>query len=185
MSTFPKTKHLMKSMNSPKDVASRDAASRDVARRGGFTLTELIVAATLLVAAMSVVGSLTVRSGRLWQDSRHYRLAIDEVTNHLERLTTLDEDDRVAAIDDLVPSEQIQHTLPNPVLTSELLSDEYGTRLVLSLTWDRPGKSTPVTLVGWVDPSPQTAKSEPKTPEPKTPGTESKTTEPKIGKSPL
>jgi len=135
------------------------AASGRASSRGGFTITELIVAATLLVVIMSVVASLTVRSGRLWQDSRHYRLAVDELSNQLERLISLDEASRAEEITKLSPSTQMLDTLPNPVLTAETLADESGTRLVLHLTWDRLGKSSPVTLVGWVDPLPTETKS--------------------------
>ncbi len=135
-------------------------------RRGGFTITELIVAATLLVVLMSVVGSLTVSSGRLWQDSRHYRLAIDELSNQLDRLTALDEDDLEVALVELAPSSQISSVLSNPILTAESISDENGTRLVLQLAWDRLGKKTPVTLVGWVNPLPtsETATANEETP---------------------
>jgi len=123
-------------------------------RRNALMVTELIVAATLLVVIVTVVGSLTVRCGRLWQDTRHYRLAIDELSNHLERLTTLDEDDLEMAIAGLAPSPEIRSVLPNPVLAAERIADENGNRIVLELAWDRLGKKSPVKLVGWVNPLP-------------------------------
>lgn len=122
--------------------------------RRAFTVTELVVAATLLVTAMSVVAPLAVRSGRLWQDSRHYRLAMEELSNQLERLTALEAVERAAAIVEVAPSPQVSTALPNPVLSVETLTDENGTRLVLRLAWDRLGPSAPVTLVGWIDPLP-------------------------------
>jgi hypothetical protein len=118
----------------------------------GVTVTELVVAAGLLVVVMSVVTSLAVRSGRLQQDSRHYRLAVDELTNQLERLTSLDADSLTDAIGALAPTAYIQTALPNPELTGERISDEHGDRLKLHLVWDRFGKRRPVTLVGWIDP---------------------------------
>jgi len=120
-------------------------------RRSGLMVTELIVAATLLVVLVSVVGSLTVQTGRLWRDARHYRLAIDELSNQLERLTALDAVELKAAIAQLSPSPQIRSALPNPVLSVESLADQHGSRLVLHLSWDRLGKQVPLTLVGWVD----------------------------------
>lgn len=123
-------------------------------RRNGLMVTELIVAATLLVVIVTVVGSLTVRCGRLWQDTRHYRLALDELSNHLEQLTTLDEDDLEVAIAELAPSPQIRSVLPNPVLAAETIADENGNRIVLQLSWDRLGKKSPVKLVGWIDAMP-------------------------------
>jgi len=126
----------------------------NIAKRRGFTMTELVVAATLLTTMMSVVAPLAVRSSRLWQDSRYYRLALEELTNQWEHLASLDEADRPAAIADLTPSTQISAALPNPVLTAETSTDEDGTRVTLSLTWDRLGQNAPVTLVGWVNPLP-------------------------------
>ncbi|NOY41098.1 MAG: type II secretion system protein [Planctomycetes bacterium] len=143
----------------PKRTKGTDGVFRRSTRRCGFTVTELVVAASLLVVVMSVVASLTVRSGRLWQDSRHYRLAIDELSNQLERLTSLDETRLAMAIAELSPSQQVRDALPNPVLSAETLADEDGTRLLLHLAWDRLGKSVPVTLVGWVDPLPSSAAS--------------------------
>jgi hypothetical protein len=115
-------------------------------------ITELVVAAGLLMTAVAVVTPLAVKGGRLWLDSRHYRLAVDEVSNQLERLTALNATDRSAAIASLEPSPQAQRALPRPVLTAETLADEYGERLVVSLNWARPRGSKPVSLVGWIPP---------------------------------
>ena len=136
------------------------------AKRRGFTMTELVVAATLMVAMLSLVAPLAVRSGRLWQDSRYYRLAVEELTNQLELLTSLDEVERTAAIAELSPSSQVSAALPNPVLSAETLTDEDGTRLVMRLAWDRLGDNTAVTLVGWVDPLPSASNSPLRGPKP-------------------
>ena len=115
-------------------------------------MTELIVAAVLLVTAISLLTMFSVRTGKLWQESRHYRLAVEELTNQLERLTSLDEaeiDDRLV---DLEPSAEIQAVLPNPRLSGEKVADDHGTRVVVQVTWDRPGRAKPVSLVAWIAP---------------------------------
>ena len=147
-------------VSSESRIVSKTAGTlRRAARHDGFTVTELLVAATLLIAIMPVVASLTVRSGRLWQDFRHYRLAIDELSNHLERLISLDASEVATAIDELSPSSHIRAALPNPVLSAEVLTDQDGTRLILQLAWDRIGKSPPVVLVGWTDGLPTSPES--------------------------
>ena len=77
--------------------------------RRGLLMTELIVAAVLLITSLSLLTTLSIRTGKLWQDSRHYALAVDELTNQLERLTSLD----VAGLDEqllkLTPSPAIQN----------------------------------------------------------------------------
>ena len=128
-------------------------------KRYGFTMTELVVAATLLMAALSTVAPLAVRSSRLWQDSRQHRLAVEELTNQWERLGSLDSASRAEAISAMSPSPQVSASLPNPMLSAVTLTDEDGTRLVLRLSWDRIGHRSPVKLVGWMDPLPSATTS--------------------------
>lgn len=120
-------------------------------RRCGTTMTELVVAATLMVSTMAIVAPLTVRTGRLWQDIRHHQLAMDELSSELERLVSLTSEQREQAIADLVPTDDLQASLPSPTLSAETIRDADGTRLRLSMNWTRAGKPKPVTLVGWLD----------------------------------
>lgn len=116
----------------------------------GFLLTEVLVAAIVLAAVISVVSGLAVRSGRLRLDTRHYQVALEELTNQLDRLQALEEADRAAALERLTPSEHAQAVLASPKLSAQILDDAHGRRLTLSLAWDRFGKREPVTLVGWL-----------------------------------
>lgn len=130
--------------------------SSPTAARRGFSLLELIVAATLLVSALGIVAPLAARTGRLWQDSRRHQLALDELTNQLERLTTLDAATLKTALAELTPSEPVRATLPNAALTAETFDDADGRRLALSLQWDRVGNPPPLTLIAWLEPLPTT-----------------------------
>ncbi|QEG34667.1 type IV pilus modification PilV family protein [Bythopirellula goksoeyrii] len=122
--------------------------------RHGITMTELLVAATLLIGAMSFAGPLAVRSGRLQQDARHYQSALEEVSNQLERLTALEDEERERALADLTPSPIAQASLPNPQLSAETIDDFDGLRLVIRIQWDRLGQPKPLELVGWIEPPP-------------------------------
>jgi hypothetical protein len=128
--------------------------SRTNYQRNGTTLTEMVVAATLMVSAMAIVAPLTVRTGRLWQDSRRHQLVMDELSNELERLVSLTPKQRERAIAGLTPPNYLQTSLPAATLTAETIRDGDGTRLLLSMNWDRPGKPKPLTLVGWLDSMP-------------------------------
>lgn len=123
-------------------------------QRTAFTLTEVMVASTLLVAVMGTLAPLAIRCGQLWQESRHQQLAIDELANQLERLTLMDDSDRRDAINDLSLSAPLGEALPDATLSAELISDQHGSRIEMSLTWNRPGIPTagPMKLVGWIDP---------------------------------
>ena len=57
--------------------------------RRGTTITELVVACTLLSSLMLFVVPSAIRNGRMQQMIRHDRIAMDEVTNQLDRLAQL------------------------------------------------------------------------------------------------
>ncbi|MGV3485762.1 MAG: hypothetical protein ACO1RT_15200 [Planctomycetaceae bacterium] len=120
--------------------------------RRGVTFAELTVASALLIGGMSLVGRLVVTNGRLLQQSRHNRLALDELTNQLEWLTTLEGEALTAAIEDLEPSATIVDALPGPTLNAERVDDDEGSRLTLSIRWETPQPSAPIKLTAWLRP---------------------------------
>lgn len=120
--------------------------------RRGVTFAELIVASALLIGGMSLVGRLTVSNGRLLQQSRQDRLAMDEITNQLEWLTTLPSDEVAAAIKDLAPSKHAVSALSNPTLNGELFEDDEGKRVTLSIQWEKPQPSAPIRVTAWLPP---------------------------------
>ena len=70
----------------PVGYSTRRAPSRS-------ELLEVIVALTLLVTVLSLSMSLIVRHGRLLIAQRHYRQALDELSNQMDRVTALPADD--------------------------------------------------------------------------------------------
>ena len=132
--------------------------------RSGFTLTELLVAATLLIAVLSVAAQLTVRTDRLRQDVRREQIALDELATQLDRLLAADPPQRSELLANLTPGQQIAHVLPGARLVGEEVRDDAGRRLVLELSWKQAAGAKPLTLVGWIDPwtdrSDETAPSE-------------------------
>lgn len=128
------------------------AHNRNYATRCGSAITELIVAATLLITGLSLLGTVAFRTGKLWQDTRHYQLAMDELTNQLERLTSLDEVEIDEQLAELTVSTTVEDILPSAKLSGRKLSDGNGTRVLLEIEWDRLGNSEPLTLVGWISP---------------------------------
>ena len=121
-------------------------------RRRGFTLIELLVTGTLIASGLAVVGKLSVLHGRMWQQTRHERVAIEELSNHLERLTALSPTERTAAIESLEPSPLAAATLAEVSLVVDTIDDSDGNRLVMRIDWNRGHPAEPLTLVAWVDP---------------------------------
>ena len=119
--------------------------------RQGLTFTEVVVAATLVVSTIGFVTPLTVRIGRVWQSTRQYRLAFNELANQMELLTSLSVTRCETALTNLKPSASTIQSLPEARLEGQLIRDHDGTRLILKINWDRGSQSVPVSLVGWLE----------------------------------
>lgn len=118
--------------------------------RRGSTFSEVIVAAILLLTGIGLLTRGTVGAKQLWQDARHYQLALDELSNQLELLLALEPDKRQAAIDSLAVSESLQRAVPTAQLTVESRDDEDGTSLTVSIASDPAERMPRISLVGWL-----------------------------------
>ncbi len=118
--------------------------------RRGVSLIELLVAAVVLVAVMSLVTSLCFRISLVWQEIGHRRVAVAELSNQLERLTRMDPEDVPLALASLKPSALVEQTLLAPQLSGEMVESEIGHQIELQLNWRRRYPGKPVELVGWI-----------------------------------
>ena len=119
-------------------------------KRHGTMATEVIVAATLLLSMIGLIVPTTIRAGRIWRDSRHYQIAMNELSNQFEYLSSLSTAERTTALAQLRLSEQTQRSLLDASLEASLATKEDGERLTLSLNWDRGVEAKPVKIVGWL-----------------------------------
>src|SRR5690349_8609242 len=87
-------------------------------RRAASAL-EVIVALTLLITVLSMSVSLIVRHGRLLVSQRHYRQALDELSNQMDRVTALPADDVPQTLKQLSPSPFAAARLSAAKLTAE------------------------------------------------------------------
>jgi len=126
---------------------------RNVKQRHGTSATEVIVAATLLLSMIGLVVPTTIRAGRILRDGRHYQLAMNELSNQFEYLSSLSDGDRATALTQLQVSEQVRQRLLNANLEASLATKEDGMRLTLSLNWDRGVESKPIQIMGWLSSS--------------------------------
>jgi hypothetical protein len=113
-------------------------------------VTELIVAAAVLMLGIGVVAKSNSSLLRLWEDTRHHQLAMDELSNRLDLLTRLSGEDLQQAIQQLQVSSDIAAVLPDADLKAILIQDQFGDRIELSLQWKRVGTGKPIRLVGWI-----------------------------------
>lgn len=119
--------------------------------RAGATMIELLVAGTLMMVALGTWAPLIVRHGRMAVEARHYRIAVDELSNQLERLTAAPRGELASAVGALVVSDFAAERLPGAELTGSVEPVELGQRLTLSLVWDEPRRrEAPLTMTAWV-----------------------------------
>ena len=117
--------------------------------RRGVTLVETTVALGLLITAMSVTASLTVRNQRLLAENRAYRLAVEELSNRLDVLVGMPAGDVDAAINALNQHE-FQGALQGAKLVGVVEDEDIGRRLSLKLTWHDAVKRRPdIVLTAW------------------------------------
>lgn len=132
------------------DAHERRAAA---AQRRGVTSYELLVAFSLVATVIGMSVPLMVRHGRLLGTARHYRLAVEEMANQLERVAALPPADVDAAVASIAVSDFTAAKLPGAELSAELQDAEFGRRVTLHIVWDEPQRrETPLTMTAWVAP---------------------------------
>jgi len=140
-------------------MARRAGALPRQRRRGGTTVLEIVISFTLLSTVLVFATPLVARHGRLLAAQRHYRLALDELSNQFERLSALPDVELPAAVEQLRPSSFAAGRLPGAEVHGELNAAEMGQRIILRLHWDEPGRrAAPVTLMAWFIPNRERAR---------------------------
>ena len=124
------------------------------ALRQGIITFELLVSAGLIVCMIGVLAPLTVRTSRMINDGRQVRMAVSELSNQIDFLTRFERERLLEELETLNPSEEVRQALPNAKLAGEVKSDSDGSRLILTIDWDRPVKGNPLSLVAWIDAAP-------------------------------
>ncbi len=120
-------------------------------RRCAISALEVIVSLTLLVSVLGLSASLIVHHGRLLVTQRHYRQALDELSNQLDRLTSLPADDVPHAVEQISVSPFAAARLSGAKLSAELKPADVGQRITLRLTWKELHEQSE-TMTGWVLP---------------------------------
>lgn len=118
--------------------------------RAGLSTLDVLVALTLLTAVLSVSTPLLMRHARLLKSQRDYRLALDELSNQLDRLTAISTRELPDEINKLAPSEFLTERIPGIRLGGELKAAGDVTRVTLRLSWPESMHHPPVSLAAWV-----------------------------------
>jgi hypothetical protein len=126
--------------------------------RRASSLLELLVAFTLLSTVLSVSAQLLVRHNRLLTTHRDYRVALDELSNQMDRLSALPAGELPQAISQLAPSAFTTARLPRAELIGRIERTEIGAHLILQLSWgESQRRHAPVSLATWIFATPYAA----------------------------
>ncbi len=117
--------------------------------RCGSTSYEVLVAFALLTTLLSLSLSSMVRHGRLLTSEQNYRLALDELSNQLDRLTALPGNELSLAVKELQLTPFTAERLSDVKLVGEVAPADIGQRVILRLT-SRDPNGLKVSMAGWV-----------------------------------
>jgi Tfp pilus assembly protein PilV len=119
--------------------------------RSGVVQLEVLVAGILLLVLASLLPSLGFHLSRIHKESLQYQIAVQTLANELERLRSIEPTASSRDLERLQLPAYASRRLPNATFQAVALQDDLGTRVKLSLQWDRVGKPPPVEMVGWLD----------------------------------
>jgi hypothetical protein len=120
----------------------------------GVTQIEVIVASTLVASLLGLLCGIGFPLRRIEKETLRNQVALHELANHMDRLTSIPADSLDDAMKSLQLSEDARRSLPDAQMASRLERDAHGTRLILELQWHRPGNPPALQLVGWIDSDP-------------------------------
>jgi hypothetical protein len=97
---------------------------------------------------------------RIHKESLQYQIAVQTLANELSRLRSLESQTSASELENLEVPSHVLKRLPKANLHAVVLRDELGTRVQLSLQWERVGNPPPVEMVAWLDTQPKSSGGE-------------------------
>jgi hypothetical protein len=128
--------------------------------RSGLAQIEVVVAGVVLFALASLLPSLGYHLSRIHKESLQYQIAVQTLANELSRLRSLESQTSASELENLEVPSHVLKRLPKANLHAVVLRDELGTRVQMSLQWERVGNPPPVEMVAWLDTQPKSSGGE-------------------------
>lgn len=120
-------------------------------RQKGFTKLELLVSASFLTTMIALASPLFSRLNQVWNSTRWYQLASQELMNQMEEITQLSHPECRDALNEMRISSAIRAAIPNGQLTGRMESSADGDRVILAFQLPASVRSEPIVLVGWLN----------------------------------
>lgn len=113
-------------------------------------MIECVVAASILIGVMSLVASMIYRTNLIWKDVHRQRVAVCELSNQLESLTTLSIEEAQMRIQSLECSPKVAAVLADVQLQAQWIDDALGPRISLEISWKSTCPVRPVSMTAWM-----------------------------------
>lgn len=127
--------------------------------RRAFTVLEVSLALAILLAAAIMLTQFLVASSQQQKVAEQRRVALEELSNRLERVQAAKWDDvSAAAIESQEFRPEVKARLPGPKLKATIADEPGpvgGKRVQLSITWEQHGSPISLELTGWKHPQPE------------------------------
>lgn len=123
-------------------------------RKNGFTVLEVSLALSILLAASVLLTQFLIASSQQRKLADQRRLALEEISNRLERVLAAKSDEVNAdAIERQEFTPEVQEILPAAKLTASVADEPGpagGKRVRLEISWEQNGQRvTPLGLTAW------------------------------------
>jgi Tfp pilus assembly protein PilV len=120
--------------------------------RAGITSLEVLVAATLLTVLIATVAPVAGRIYQISHQTRQYQMATNALANQVDAIVGMPVSEQAAFIESIPSaSGEIQAGLPESRWTTEVLNDDSGKRIRVSLHWNAGKREQSVSLIAWLD----------------------------------
>jgi len=119
-------------------------------RRNGVSTIELVVASSMLIVVMTFATTMIFKIQSVVKETRYERIAVNELSNQLEKLTIMELEQAKTAIESLAASDDCKSVLNEPKLTGAVVQDPIGHRVDLQIGWQSVNVRKPIRLSGWI-----------------------------------
>ncbi|MFK7737791.1 MAG: hypothetical protein AB8B50_17290 [Pirellulaceae bacterium] len=115
----------------------------------GLAATELLVAAVLFLAGVSLVAHTSFKAQRIQMDGEHYRVAVDYLASVLEDVDAVATEQREGLLEQVAEPDWLENRLGKSTKLSWSIEERDSVqRVELRLGWARPGDAPAVVLTG-------------------------------------
>lgn len=118
-------------------------------QRCGLTSLEVLASATILMSLIAISSLLILRSARVSKETRLRMIALQEVANALHTNLATGKSENPSEPKSWPLSKLVSDFWPDAQMECQLIQDESGEKIQITLFFDEKRELLPIRLVGW------------------------------------